>query len=135
MQIIIRDIEEWAMAAEKILQKLQHPLLLLQGNLGAGKTTFTQHLLKSLGSNEVVSSPTYTLVNEYQVAGKKIFHFDLYRLQSSEEALDFGIEEYLENGHLCIIEWPEIFLEELQQYPHHLLQIENFPDGRELNFH
>ena len=69
---------------------------MLKGNLGAGKTTFTQFLLKNLGSTDEVSSPTYAIVNEYNSPKGKVFHFDLYRLKKIEEAYDFGIEEYLD---------------------------------------
>ena len=81
---------------------------IFRGNLGAGKTTLIQHLARALGVTEAVSSPTFSLVNEYRNSkGETIFHFDCYRLKSPEEALDFGIEEYLYSGNRCWMEWPE----------------------------
>lgn len=80
-----------------------------EGNLGAGKTTFIKYLTKYLNSTTETSSPTYSIVNEYFINNSnKIFHLDLYRLNSIEEALDIGIEEYLDSNQYCFIEWAEI---------------------------
>ncbi len=90
------------------LARLVQPgdIIWLQGDLGAGKTTFTKGLAEGLGVTGYVNSPTFTLVNEY--AGRlPIFHLDCYRLESGREALDFGLEEYLYGDGLTIIEWPE----------------------------
>lgn len=76
-----------------------------EGNLGAGKTTFIKATLKALGYTDEVQSPTFSIVNEY---GDSVYHFDCYRLKSVYEAMDFGIEEYLDSGKYCFIEWPEI---------------------------
>ncbi len=135
MNLSIDKIEDWQKAAEQILPQLQHNIMLLKGNLGAGKTTFTQYLLKNLGSHDEVSSPTYAIVNEYHSPKGKIFHFDLYRLKNIDEVFDIGIEEYLDNCFLCIIEWPEIYEEELTDFPHHELKIENTENHRIINFH
>ncbi len=87
----------------------KYQVILLKGDLGTGKTTFTKKLLESLGVKEDVSSPTYTLVNEYKTPeNSSIFHFDLYRLNKPEEALDMGWYDYLDSGNLCLVEWPEI---------------------------
>lgn len=131
----IEKIEDWQKVVDEILPNLQHNILLLKGNLGAGKTTFSQFLLKNLGSTDEVSSPTYAIVNEYNSPKGKVFHFDLYRLKKIEEAYDFGIEEYLDNAFLCIIEWPEIYEEELADLPHHEMTITNHGDYREIVFH
>ena len=131
----IEKIEDWQKVVDEILPNLQHNILLLKGNLGAGKTTFSQFLLKNLGSSDEVSSPTYAIVNEYNSPKGKVFHFDLYRLKKIEEAYDFGIEEYLDNAFLCIIEWPEIYEEELSDLPHHEMTITNHGDYREIVFH
>ena len=130
----IEKIEDWQKVVDEILPNLQHNILLLKGNLGAGKTTFSQFLMKNLGSTDEVSSPTYAIVNEYNSPKGKVFHFDLYRLKKIEEAYDFGIEEYLDNAFLCIIEWPEIYEEELADLPHHEMKINNLGDHREVVF-
>ena len=131
----IEKIEDWQKVVDVVLPNLKHNILLLKGNLGAGKTTFSQFLLKNLGSTDEVSSPTYAIVNEYNSPKGKVFHFDLYRLKKIEEAYDFGIEEYLDNAFLCIIEWPEIYEEELADLPHHEMTITNHGDYREIVFH
>ena len=134
MQFAIHQLEEWKDIVNQIIPNLQHNILLLKGNLGAGKTTFSQFLLKELGSSDEISSPTYSIVNEYDTPKGKIFHFDLYRLKSVEEAYDFGIEEYLDNGYLSIIEWPEIYTDELEGYDFHEMIITNTESGREIDF-
>lgn len=134
MQFNIQNLEDWEYVTETILPALKHPILLLKGNLGAGKTTFTQCLLKKLGSTDEVSSPTYAIVNEYHTPKGKVFHFDLYRMKSADEVHDIGMEEYLDSAFLCIIEWPEIFREELKDLPHHEMTIENDGRLRTINF-
>lgn len=94
-----------AVADEIIRIGNQIPVWTFEGNLGAGKTTLIKILAKKLGIVDSISSPTFSYVNEYD---HKIFHFDCYRLQSIEEALDFGLEEYLDSGKMCWIEWPQI---------------------------
>lgn len=134
MEFLAEKIEDWQGVAEKIIPNLKHHILLLKGNLGAGKTTFTQVLIKNLGSRDNVSSPTYSIVNEYNTPKGKVFHFDLYRLKTAQEVYETGIEEYLENGFLSIIEWPEIYSGEIAEIPHHVMTIENTPAGRKINF-
>ena len=134
MQFRIHQLEEWKDIVNQIIPNLQHNILLLKGNLGAGKTTFSQFLLKELGSSDEISSPTYSIVNEYDTPKGKVFHFDLYRLKSVEEAYDFGIEEYLDNSYLSIIEWPEIYTDELEGYDFHEMIITNTESGREIEF-
>ena len=134
MQFAIHQLEEWKDIVNQIIPNLQHNILLLKGNLGAGKTTFSQFLLKELGSSDEISSPTYSIVNEYDTPKGKVFHFDLYRLKSVEEAYDFGIEEYLDNGYLSIIEWPEIYTDELEGSDFHEMIITNTESGREIEF-
>ena len=77
------------------------------GDLGAGKTAFTRGLAKGLGASEPVTSPTYTIVNEYLSGRIPLFHFDMYRLRSSEDLFDIGWEDYLERGGVCALEWSE----------------------------
>ena len=78
-----------------------------KGDLGAGKTAFTRGLARGLGCKELVTSPTYTIVNEYLGGRLPLFHFDMYRLGSSDDLFDIGWEDYLERGGICAVEWSE----------------------------
>jgi len=92
---------------EYVVSQQKH-IYLLYGNLGAGKTTWVKYLVSHLGGDaRQVDSPTFSLVNTYEVNGIQIHHFDLYRLESLEEIEDIGFMEYIDSGNLCIIEWPE----------------------------
>lgn len=89
----------------------------LQGDLGAGKTTFVKAFCQYLQVSDKVSSPTFSLVNEYESpSGQCIFHMDLYRLEAEEELINIGFEEYLESDAICFIEWPEIGAQYLDQF-------------------
>ena len=88
MEFKINKLEDWQNVIDEILPKIQHNILLLKGNLGAGKTTFSQFLLKNMGSQDEVSSPTYAIVNEYDTPKGNVFHFDLYRMKSADEVED-----------------------------------------------
>lgn len=94
--------------AQEVLTHWHTPILLFEAPMGAGKTTFIKALCQTLGVKEAISSPTFSLVNCYMDSkNNPIYHFDLYRLNSLEEALDIGIEDYLDSGHRCLIEWPD----------------------------
>ena len=82
-------------------------ILAYRGDLGAGKTAFTRGLAKGLGSEEIVTSPTYTIVNEYLSGRLPLFHFDMYRLASSDDLWSIGWEDYLDRGGVCAVEWSE----------------------------
>ncbi len=103
-------IDQIPALANSILQfAKEERLFVFIGQMGSGKTTLIKELCKQLGSNDNFSSPTYSIVNEYlKVGEEKIFHLDLYRLNSIEEALDLGIEDYISGEHYCFIEWPEL---------------------------
>ena len=112
--------------AKEMLASLQDAprVWLFRGQMGAGKTTLSKELLKQLGIDQNVQSPTFSLVNEYQTnSGETVYHFDLYRLKNIQEALAIGIEEYLDSGNYCLIEWPEQ-AEELWDFPHVNVEIE-----------
>jgi len=93
--------------AKEVLKFAKHKVLLFYGEMGVGKTTLIKELVKQLGVSDNVSSPTFSLVNEYHTQmNDKVFHFDLYRIDNEEEAMDMGIEEYLYSNNWCLIEWP-----------------------------
>tara|TARA_A100000171_G_scaffold53102_1_gene76875 strand:+ start:4307 stop:4720 length:414 start_codon:yes stop_codon:yes gene_type:complete len=100
-------LQELPEIAGKVLLKANSKTLLFYGAMGVGKTTFINVLAQQLGVTEALSSPTFSIVNEYALPDDKLYHFDCYRLENEEEALDIGIEDYLDAGHWCIIEWPE----------------------------
>jgi tRNA threonylcarbamoyladenosine biosynthesis protein TsaE len=96
------------LAIEKILPYLEkYKVVLFNGSMGAGKTTLISTLCKNLGSNDDISSPTFSIVNEYISNIGKIYHFDFYRIENIEEAFDIGLEEYLYSNDYCFIEWAE----------------------------
>ncbi len=99
------DTIEFAKSFAKKLNK--HSIIVLSGDLGSGKTKFTEGILKYFGLDDEISSPTFTIVNEYDAKNVKIFHFDLYRLEDIDEFYAIGGEEYLQNG-ICIFEWGEM---------------------------
>lgn len=104
--IKIDGLEEVASFLKTLTE--QQNVVLFNGHMGAGKTTFIKTFCKLLGVADEVSSPTFSLVNEYQSAeGQTLYHFDFYRLEDIEEAYDMGYEEYLYSPHICLIEWPE----------------------------
>ena len=103
------SVEELERIAAEVVQAIGQPaVVLLNGTMGAGKTTFTRAVVECLGATEEASSPTFSIVNEYPLAnGDVVYHFDLYRLESPAEVEDIGIEEYVYSGNWCFIEWPE----------------------------
>ncbi|HRQ31065.1 MAG TPA: tRNA (adenosine(37)-N6)-threonylcarbamoyltransferase complex ATPase subunit type 1 TsaE [Saprospiraceae bacterium] len=112
-QFLSRSISDLKQVAELIVRLMnERTIFLLEGNLGAGKTTLVQTVCELLHSTDVVVSPTFSLINPYQTDKGTIYHMDMYRIKSVEEAIDFGIEEYLWEDHFCFIEWPQI-IEEL----------------------
>ncbi|MBK8517640.1 MAG: tRNA (adenosine(37)-N6)-threonylcarbamoyltransferase complex ATPase subunit type 1 TsaE [Saprospiraceae bacterium] len=106
---IVESPSELVDIARSLLSECQESkIFALTGNLGAGKTTLIRYLCRQLGYTGEVTSPTFSLINEYQTKSGPVYHMDLYRVKNIEEAQDFGIEEYLYSGNYCFIEWPEI---------------------------
>ena len=110
-EILLLDEQGKAVKTTDILQKTESTVFAFDGPMGAGKTTFIRQLCADLGSEDIVNSPTFAIVNVYDYptdGGKReIYHFDCYRIKDIREALDFGAEEYLYSGEYCFIEWPE----------------------------
>lgn len=105
---LIYSLEEINAISNKILEQKPKKVVIFNANMGVGKTTFIKSLLKNLGVIDTISSPTFSLINEYKTIDNQIvYHFDFYRLKSENEAYDFGIEEYLYSNHWCFIEWAE----------------------------
>lgn len=104
---ITYSIEDIANVSKQILEHATSKTLLFYGDMGVGKTTLIKSLVKTLGSTDDVSSPTFSIVNEYDANGTSIFHFDFYRIEDEEEALNFGFEDYLNTSNWVFIEWPE----------------------------
>jgi len=133
LEIVIKSEMELGKAVDALLHFAEgSKKIALMGNLGAGKTAFVKAFCRRLNVEDNVSSPTFALVNEYvfldeNAEEQPIHHLDLYRLKSMDEALDIGIEEYLDDAHYCLIEWPEIIAELL---PEDMIsiKIETLPD-------
>ncbi|MDB5133622.1 MAG: tsaE [Mucilaginibacter sp.] len=108
MNLPVKNINELKGAAQKLVDfGGTIRIFLFYGDMGAGKTTFIKAICDCLGTHEPVTSPTFSIVNEYEGLNSKIYHFDFYRLKNQNEAFDMGYEEYLYSGQYCFIEWPE----------------------------
>lgn len=105
----IRGGEDYKEAANHIVDLMDDfRIFILKGNLGAGKTTLVKEVCELLDSEDVVTSPTFALINPYKTRIGEVFHMDMYRINTMQEAIEFGIEEYLWDEYFCFIEWPDI---------------------------
>lgn len=109
MQIEIPHIDQIEKAAQQFIAHIGNArVFAFYGNMGAGKTTFIKAVCEALGVQDVINSPTFAIVNEYEAGnGDTIYHFDCYRIAKIAEALDMGCTDYFDSGNLCLIEWPE----------------------------
>jgi tRNA threonylcarbamoyladenosine biosynthesis protein TsaE len=102
------SLEELPEIASQLIKSIPEKILLFYGEMGVGKTTLIKEIVKQLEVDDVVTSPTFSLVNEYHSRkGERIYHFDFYRIEQEEEALDMGIDEYFNSNAWCLVEWPE----------------------------
>jgi tRNA threonylcarbamoyladenosine biosynthesis protein TsaE len=121
LNIQINSLTELNGAAIKLLDfAASQRIFLFYGDMGAGKTTFIKSLCEGLGVSESVTSPTFSIVNEYRGASATVYHFDFYRLKNQSEAFDMGYEEYFYSDAYCFIEWPEKIADLL---PNHYLKV------------
>ena len=131
------SLENISSAVKQLLEaiNLGPKIWLFRGEMGAGKTTLVKEIGQQIKIKSNVQSPTFSLVNPYETeSGEIIYHFDLYRLENVQEAVDIGIEEYLDSGHLCFIEWPER-AEILWNIPHVNIEIVHLTEfSRKLTF-
>jgi tRNA threonylcarbamoyladenosine biosynthesis protein TsaE len=106
--IEINSLDELVTVAEAVINSLNgRTVVAFDAPMGAGKTTLISRIAALLGAEDSVTSPTFAIVNQYEGTEHTIYHFDMYRIERVEEALDFGSEEYLSSGDLCLVEWPE----------------------------
>ena len=118
--------ENLEVTASILIKYFSKNVIRIDGVMGAGKTTLIAQLCKKLGVKDEVNSPTFSLVNTYSGSKGPIYHFDFYRLNDSDEALDIGIEEYFESGNLCLLEWAEKITPHLPlDYDHFKIEILN----------
>lgn len=102
------SLNELTAIAEEIVTTAPHKILLFYGEMGVGKTTLIKELCKVLGVEDIASSPTFSLVNEYRTTtNETVYHFDFYRIEDEEEAYDMGVEDYFYSNNWCLVEWPE----------------------------
>jgi len=127
-------LQELDVAVDYILSNTRSKTLLFYGEMGAGKTTLIKELVKALGVHDVASSPTFSLVNHYESEEGSVFHFDFYRIEDDTEALDIGLEDYLDSDGWNLIEWPEKVERLLGENTQKLLLEVESEDTRKLKF-
>ena len=129
MEIHIKDIANIQEAAREFVSQMgDATIFAFYGKMGAGKTTFIKAVCEALGVNDVVTSPTFAIINEYSLPSGSIYHFDFYRIKKLSEVYDMGYEDYLYSGSYCFIEWPEL-IEEILPDDAVRISIEELSDG------
>ena len=116
MEIKIQDLAHINEAAKAFVENIgDHTVFAFYGKMGAGKTTFIKAICEELGVDDIITSPTFAIVNEYTAQDGPVYHFDFYRIKKLEEVYDMGFEDYFYSGSLCLIEWPELIEEVLPE--------------------
>ena len=125
------SLNEINKAVVLLSEKLIHPIVCFNGDLGAGKTTFIRQLCLEWGVMDNISSPTFSIINQYKSTSKgSVFHFDFYRMEDAKEAMDIGVEEYLDSGQICLIEWGDKIESLLPQENIHIVEISLAADNK-----
>ncbi|MEO9953818.1 tRNA (adenosine(37)-N6)-threonylcarbamoyltransferase complex ATPase subunit type 1 TsaE [Nonlabens sp.] len=109
-------LEEIDRIAQEILKQSKSKVILFEAPMGSGKTTLIKSICRELGVEEEITSPTFSIVNEHSGSDHKVFHFDLYRIENTEQLFDIGFEDYLEDNAYCLIEWPELSIPLLNNF-------------------
>ena len=135
MEIKIQDLEHINEAAQQFIENIgDHTVFAFYGKMGAGKTTFIKAICEALGVDDVITSPTFAIVNEYTAEDGPVYHFDFYRIKKLEEVYDMGFEDYFYSGALCLIEWPELIEDVLPEDAVKVNITENADGSRTVNF-
>ena len=122
-------LDDLEFISNQIIENAKSKVLCFYGEMGVGKTTLIKEIVKQLGSADKVSSPTFSLVNEYEADGKAVYHFDFYRIEHSDEAYQIGLENYLYSDSWCLIEWPDKIKELLPENVN-IVEIRQQLDGK-----
>ena len=133
MEIKINDLEHIREAARQFIDAMgDQQVYAFYGHMGAGKTTFIKAICEELGVQDVITSPTFAIVNEYTDGqGEPVYHFDFYRIKKQDEVYDIGFEDYVESGSVCLMEWPEL-IEDILPSDTVKVSITEQPDGSRL---
>ena len=132
MTLTITNIDNINITVKKFISAIgENKVIAFYGKMGAGKTTFIKALCEELGVRDVITSPTFAIVNEYGSNLGPIYHFDFYRIKNISEVLDLGFEDYAYSGNLCFMEWPEL-IEEILPEETICVRIEEIADGKRL---
>jgi len=120
--------------SQKIVENIRYKIIVFEGEMGSGKTTLIKSICKKINTTDDVSSPTFSLINEYKSQNSIIYHFDFYRIKNINEAYDFGANEYIDSGRLCLIEWG-FKIKEMLPEQYHIIKIKKISKNlRELIF-